>query len=125
MNNYAALEKSLRTTTAKPGVFTDEDIAEYKKAWSEPGVLTGMLSYYRANIVKRFLSKPVVPPKIEIPTLFIYGEQDKAVLSQTVVGVGDMIDAPYTEVRIPGSGHWVQQEAKEEVTGALKAFLAA
>jgi pimeloyl-ACP methyl ester carboxylesterase len=124
LNDYAALEKSLRSTTARPDVFTDGDIAEYKKAWSEPDVLTGMLSYYRANIVKRFLSKPEDPPKIKIPTLFIYGEQDKAVLPQTVVGVGDLIDAPYKEVRIPGSGHWVQQEARDEATGALREFLA-
>lgn len=124
LNDYAALEKSLRETTAQPGVFTDEDIAEYKKVWKEPGVLSGMLSYYRANIVKRFLSKPVEPPKIKIPTIFIYGEQDKAVLPQTVRGVGDLIDAPYTELRIPGSGHWVQQEARDEVTAALREFLA-
>lgn len=123
LNDYAALEKSLRESTAKPGVFTDEDIAEYKKAWSEPGVLSAMLNYYRANIIKRFLSKPADPPKIKIPTLFIYGEQDKAVLPQTVAGVGDMIDAPYTEVRIPGSGHWVQQEARDEVTVAIREFL--
>jgi epoxide hydrolase 4 len=114
----------LRESTAEKGFFTDEDIAEYKKAWSEAGVLSGMLSYYRANIVKRFLSKRVDPPKIKIPTLFIYGEQDKAVLPQTVVGVGDLIDGPYREVRISRSGHWVQQEARDEVTAALREFLA-
>jgi pimeloyl-ACP methyl ester carboxylesterase len=124
LNDYAALEKTLRESTAKPGVFTDEEIAEYKKAWSEPGVLSAMLNYYRANIVKRFLSKPEDPPKIKVPTLFIYGEQDKAVLPQTVVGVSELIDAPYKEVRIPGSGHWVQQEARDEVTGAIREFLA-
>lgn len=124
LNNYAALERSLRESTAERGVFADEDIAEYKKAWSEPDVLSAMLSYYRANIVKRFLSKREEPPKINIPTLFIYGEKDKAVLPQTVAGVGDMIGASYREVRIPASGHWVQQEARDEVTATLREFLA-
>lgn len=124
MNDYAMLEKSLRGSTAKPDVFSDEDIAEYKKAWGEPGALTGMLNYYRANIVKRFLDKVEEPKKIKVPTLFIYGEKDKAVLPRTVAGVADMIDAPFTEVRIPGSGHWVQQEAGDEVTRALREFLA-
>jgi pimeloyl-ACP methyl ester carboxylesterase len=123
LNDYAALEKSLRESTAERGVFSDEDIAEYKKAWSEAGVLSGMLSYYRANIVKRFLSRREDPPKIKVPTLFIYGEQDKAVLPQTVAGVGDLIDAPYRELRIPACGHWVQQEARDEVTAALREFL--
>lgn len=123
LNDFGMMEKSLRESAAVK-VFTDEDIALYKKAWSEAGALTSMLNYYRANIIKRFLSKPETPPKITVPALFIYGEQDQAVLPQTVAGVGDMIDAPYTEVRIPGSAHWVQQEAKDEVTAAIRKFLA-
>lgn len=123
LSNFAMMEKSLRESAAVK-VFTDEDMALYKKAWSEPNALTSMLNYYRANIIKRFLSKPETPQKIKVPALFIYGEQDQAVLPQTVAGVGDMIDAPYTEVRIPGSAHWVQQEAKDEVTAALRKFLA-
>jgi pimeloyl-ACP methyl ester carboxylesterase len=35
-----------------------------------------------------------------------------------------MIEGPYQEVRIPNSGHWVQQEAGEEVTRVLREFLA-
>jgi pimeloyl-ACP methyl ester carboxylesterase len=124
LKNYEGLEKSLRGSTAQTQVFTDDDFVEYRKAWSEDGALTGMLNYYRANIVKRFLSKIEELPRIKIPTLFIYGEKDKAVLPRTVAGVGDMIDAPYTEVRIPGSAHWVQQEARDEVTSALRKFLA-
>jgi pimeloyl-ACP methyl ester carboxylesterase len=123
LNDFAMMERSLRDSAAVK-VFTDEDVAEYKKAWGEAGALTSMLNYYRANIIKRFLSKPEDPVKIRVPTLFIYGEKDQAVLPQTVAGVGDLIDAPYTEVRIPGSGHWVQQEAKDEVTAALRKFLA-
>jgi pimeloyl-ACP methyl ester carboxylesterase len=123
LNDFAMMERSLRDSAAVK-VFTDEDIAQYKNAWRESGALTSMLNYYRANILKRFLSKPEDSPKIRVPTLFIYGEKDQAVLPRTVAGVGDMIDAPYTEVRIPGSGHWVQQEAKDEVTAALRKFLA-
>ena len=58
-----------------------------------------------------------------MPTLFIFGEQDIAILPQTVRGVENYIDAPYREVRIPDSGHWVQNEAVEEVNTALMEFL--
>jgi pimeloyl-ACP methyl ester carboxylesterase len=124
MNDYALLANALKNTTAEKGVFTDEDIAEYKKAWSEPFALTAMLNYYRANIMKRFLSKPETPAKIKVPTVFIYGEKDTAVLPETVKGVGEMIDAPFEEFRIPTSAHWVQQEAAEAVTEILREFLA-
>jgi len=124
LNDYALLANALKNTTAEKGVFTDEDIAEYKRAWSEPFALTAMLNYYRANIMKRFLSKQETPAKIKVPTVFIYGEKDTAVLPETVKGVGEMIDAPYEEFRIPTSAHWVQQEAAEAVTEILREFLA-
>jgi pimeloyl-ACP methyl ester carboxylesterase len=123
-NNYAKLATALKTSTAEPNIFGDEEVAEYVKSWSQPGAITAMLNYYRANILKRMFSKHEPPAKVKVPTLFIYGEKDTAVLPATVAGVGHMIDGPYTEHRFPGSGHWVQQEAREEVTGVLRKFLA-
>jgi len=124
LNDYAALENALKNSTAEKGVFSDEDIAEYKKAWSEPFAPTAMLNYYRANILKRFFTKTAEMPKIKVPTVFIYGEQDKAILPETVKGVSEAIDAPFEEFHIPTSAHWVQQEASEAVTEILREFLA-
>ena len=59
-----------------------------------------------------------------MPTLFIYGEKDHAVLPETVADVGDFIESDYTELRIADAAHWVQNEAKEEVTDAIREFLA-
>lgn len=120
--DYQGLAKGLQNSTVKKNVFTEEDIIEYKKAWSEEGALTGALNYYRANIIKRMFGKQTKVEKIKVPTMFIYGEQDHAVLPATVAGIGDFIDADYQELRIPDSGHWVQTEAKEEVTKALRKF---
>ena len=122
-NDYTALAKALRESTAAPGVFSDDEIAEYKTSWSQPGAITAMLNYYRANLVKRMFGQKDMPSKISVPTLFIYGEKDRAVLPQTVAGVGDIVSGPYTEHRIPNSGHWVQQEARDEVTQVLRTFL--
>ncbi len=47
-----------------------------------------------------------------------------AVLPESVRGIGEVIDAPYQEIRIPDAGHWVQQEAAEIVTDSLREFLA-
>lgn len=125
LNDYAPLENALKNTTAERGVFTDKDIAEYKKAWKEDSALTGMLNYYRANIFKRlFFKSPQNEPKITISTVFIYGEKDTAVLPETVKNIGEFIDAPFEEFFIPNSGHWVQQEAAETVTQILREFLA-
>ncbi len=122
-NDYALLANSLQTTTAEPNVFSRADIAEYKKAWRETDRLNSLLNYYRANLRDRLFSKDRAARKIKVPTLFIYGEKDSAVLPETVKGVGEAVDAPYSEIRIPDSGHWVQQEAAEVVTDSLREFL--
>ncbi|MDQ3748595.1 MAG: alpha/beta hydrolase [Acidobacteriota bacterium] len=123
-NDFAILAEGLKNSTAEQGVFSAEDIGEYKKAWSEPTALTSAINYYRANILKRLFSKQSTEEKIKVPTLFIYGEKDTAVLPESVQGIGEVIDAAYQEIRIPDAAHWVQQEAAEIVTDSLREFLA-
>ena len=124
INDYAVLEKALKKSTAEKNIFTEADIAEYKKAWKEPGALTAMLNYYRANIFRRFFTNTADTAKIKVPTVFIYGEQDQVIMPESVRGIGEMIDAPFEEFHIPTSGHWVQQEAAAAVTEILREFLA-
>ncbi|MDQ3712296.1 MAG: alpha/beta hydrolase [Acidobacteriota bacterium] len=123
-NDFAILAEGLKNSTTESDVFSSKNIAEYKKSWSEPRALTSALNYYRANILKRLFSKQTTEEKIKVPTLFIYGEKDQAVLPESVRGIGEVIDAPYQEIRIPDAGHWVQQEAAEIVTDSLREFLA-
>ncbi len=124
VGNYGFMAWQLKRSTVKPGVFTDKEIARYINTWKQPGAPTAMINYYRANFARRFIAKPVMPKKINVPTLFIYGEKDLAVMPATVKGVGDIIAAEYREHRIPNSGHWVQQEAADEVTNVIRDFLA-
>ena len=109
--------------------------------------MTAAINYYRANLPEMFIkdfkdlkdwidsrrgkspaastsstSSDNFNERIRVPTLFIYGERDFAIAPETVRGVGDFIDAPYRETRIATSGHWVQQEAAQEVNHALRSF---
>jgi len=68
----------------------------YKEALRQPGALTGGLNYYRANVFKSLFRGGVETPKeadgrIQVPTLFIYGEQDVAVLPETVRDIGKFV----------------------------------
>ncbi len=121
--DFDGMEKAMRNSTAVPGIITDTDIIEYKKGWSQPGAITGGINVYRANIMKRIFGKKMELPDIEVPTLFIYGEQDHAILPSTVEGVAEVVAADYDEIRIPESAHWVQVEAREKVSKALIEFL--
>ena len=126
--DFAALERSFKRTVVRRGSITPTDIAIYKKALREPGALTAAVNYYRANFTAflkggRTRGVETNSGRVRVPTLFIYGEQDFAIIPETVRGVGAYVDAPYHEVRIAQSGHWVQQEAPAEVSAALRDFL--
>jgi epoxide hydrolase 4 len=128
VRDFALVERTFKDTVARPGTFTDADIAVYKKALRESFALTAAINYYRANFGsffrrKRQAAEEMNDERVRVPTLFIYGEQDQAVIPETVRGVGRYIDAPYSEVRIKTSAHWVQNEAVEEVNTALRSFL--
>ena len=93
-----------------------------------PRALTSGINYYRANVLRSLFRGGAETPseadgRIRVPTLFIYGEQDMAILPATVRNLDQFIDAPYCELRIPDSGHWVQNEAVAEVNDALVRFL--
>ena len=123
-NDYAFMVKVLKKIAANKKFLTKEEIAEYKRSWRESGALSAMINYYRANALRLFFRKDAktMAHKFTMPTMFVYGEKDGAVLPETVKNVGGVIDAPFREVRIPHAGHWVQQEATEIVNEALRSF---
>lgn len=127
-NNFAGLERVFKDTVVRKGCFSDGDIELYKEAMRQPGALTASINYYRANLRRvmfrrRDENNVKRDGRIRVPTLFIFGEQDFAIIPETVRGVGNYVAAPYREVRIPDSGHWVQNEAVAEVNSVLIDFL--
>ncbi|HEX8422925.1 MAG TPA: alpha/beta hydrolase [Pyrinomonadaceae bacterium] len=131
-DDFGGLDGMLRKTS-RPGTFTDTDLAIYKNALRQKDArtnttaITAAINYYRANVFSN-LSRSGDQAKardarIRVPTLFIYGERDFAIRRETVRDVGKHIDAPYRELRLANSNHWVQQESPAEVSAALLDFL--
>ena len=123
LNDYDFLTRTLKSLS-RQRVFDQADFAAYKKSWSQPFALTGAINYYRANVFQNLFTKQSSRGKIKVPTLFIYGEGEKAIVHETARGVERFVEAPYSELRIPNAGHWVQQEAATEVNQALRKFFA-
>ena len=122
-NNFQNLERVL---VGRRGSFTPEDIREYKKAWSQPGALTGMLNWYRAAVrrglrgswnLKRIHAHPV-----KTPTLMLWGKHDVA-LSHAMAQPSIKLCERGELVMFDRATHWVQHDAAEEVNEKLIAFL--
>jgi len=128
--NLSGIDRTFRERVVNKDAFTDSDIELYKEALRQSGALTAAINYYRANVGRvmfrtRAKGIPKKDRRIAMPTLFIFGEQDFAIIPETARGVGRYVRGPYREVRIPESGHWVQNEAAEKVNTALLEFLKA
>jgi len=112
--------------------FTDEDRAQYVAAWSQPGALTGGLNYYRAASVgppgaegvpaRSFGGEPSWLT-LTVPTLVIWGERDRALLTGNLDGLERFVP-DLTVKRVPDGSHWVVHEQPALVNRLIREFLA-
>ena len=113
-------------------IIPEAERRQYVAEWSQPGGLTAMLNWYRA-------SRMVVPPpgvtiplpdwvlrafpKVNLPTLVVWGMRDKALLPLQLDGLDALVEE-LRIVRLPAAGHFAPWEAGEDVARALAPFLA-
>jgi pimeloyl-ACP methyl ester carboxylesterase len=120
----AAIGEAFRRSAIDKTRFPDDVLAVYREAATRPGALTAMLNYYRAMLrgggARRL--RELGAPSIEIPTLFLWGEEDVALAKHTTYGT-DAFVSDLTLRYLPGVSHWVQQEAPEQVNAMLEAWL--
>jgi epoxide hydrolase 4 len=105
-------------------MFPDEVLDVYRDNAAQPGALTAMLNYYRALLRFRTMNalSEEDTPKIETPTLLVWGEEDVA-LGKELTYDTDKFVTNLTIRYLPGVSHWVQQEAPETVNAMVEAFL--
>lgn len=116
-NGYRSLKDALLRTSRRD-TFSDEDIAQYEKAWSQPGALTAMLNWYRALPFKPDMKDSAV----RSPTLVIWGSRDRFLekgLAEASLSLCETGDVRWIE----NATHWVQHEEPDAVNAALVDFL--
>lgn len=118
-DDWRGMVRALRGS-GKIHTFTNEDIAKYKEAWSQPGAITSMINWYRAG-ARYFLRLPK-EMRIKVPTLMIWGMKDFALTHRLARPSMDYVDRGNL-ILFPDATHWVQHEAAEEVNHYLIDFL--
>lgn len=107
--------------SSKRTTFSEDDLAQYRQAWTRPGALTGMLNWYRAMLRHR----PPMPAdlRLKMPVLLIWGAKDLALDVAMAQPSIDLCDDGRLEV-IASATHWVQHDAAEQVNALLTAHFA-
>jgi epoxide hydrolase 4 len=122
VGNYRLLREIFRRSPERKGAFSEADIDGYVEALSPPGALKAALDYYRA-LARRDALAMGRATRVTSPTLVIWGERDPALDVGLLEGL-DRVAANVTVYRLPDAGHWVQNEAPDEVNRVLTSFLA-
>jgi pimeloyl-ACP methyl ester carboxylesterase len=115
-----------------PASVPDAEKQQYIAEWSQPGAFAAMLNWYRAAriiVPPPLLTVPVPDwlvkkfPSIGIPTLVIWGMDDKALLPVQLDGLDLLVD-DLEIVRLADVGHFAPWQAPEQVARPLAPFLA-
>jgi pimeloyl-ACP methyl ester carboxylesterase len=115
--------------SSRPGTFTDDDLARYQDAWSQPGAMTAMINWYRAAFrpgrrhdeSAGARTAPAPGGRITVPTLLIWGARDRF--------LGKAMAQPSIErcaegrlVMLDTATHWVHHEEPEQVATLIRDF---
>jgi pimeloyl-ACP methyl ester carboxylesterase len=108
---------------ARPA-YTDEEIAHYVEAWSQPGASTGMINYYRSSVRTPPRKAEAALKPIDAPTLVIWGERDHFLGQELAEPEHDDVPNLDRVERLPDASHWVHHDEADRVTQLLTDFFA-
>lgn len=126
---WYSIGKSFRGTTMgvkRPdATMSSLDLAVMKHAFSQPGVATAGINFYRANFF-RPTPEPIrvaLRQKLRMPVLVIWGEGDEAMGLELLEGIEKNAEAGRLRLELlPGTSHWVQVDAPRQVNGLMLDF---
>lgn len=106
-----------------PSWLSEEDLAFYTAEFAKSG-FRGPLNYYRNHDLTWALTKDS-PTQVHQPAMFVAGDQDGVLLmaAEALKSMPEHVTDLRINERIPGAGHWTQQEAPEAVNAAVLRFL--
>ena len=119
----AAWAQEVGSVPKPPGWLSEDELAVYVRAFERTG-FTGGLNWYR-NIDRNWeLTEPVADRHVVQPAFFLTGELDPVRQFMPAAAMQGWVDDLRAEIVVPGTGHWVQQQAPDAVNAALLEFLA-
>lgn len=114
-------KKTFKNMSPYKKEISDAEASSYAEAYAQPGALTGALNYYRAMVRYRDVL-PETHPKLTMPVLMIWGEQDTALGKELTCNTKDYCEN-LELIYDPTSGHFIQHDNPELVNRELVKFI--
>ena len=122
--NAKRVGKMIKRSSSSPSMFPSEVIDKFTESASKPGSLEAMINYYRGLIRGGGMRRQAQLgfPRIDIPTLMIWGEEDVALSKKTTLGTEEFV-TDLTLRYLPRVSHWCQQEQPDIVNLMISNFI--
>jgi epoxide hydrolase 4 len=104
--------------SSRHGTFSEDDLAQYRAAWSQPGALTAMIHWYRAAFRYRV---PFPDRTVRVPTRILWGVRDRFLMAE--MAQDSLRYCTQAElITFPEATHWLQHEESTRVSELLIDF---
>ncbi len=114
----------LRLSAVRPGTFTPADMAVYRKAWAKRASMRAGINYYRQlradlpRIIRYYHHH-----KVPCPVCVIWADKDRFLSVDSARKLDRWCDfSPKVHI-LENCGHWIAQEAPEEMATVITEFL--
>jgi pimeloyl-ACP methyl ester carboxylesterase len=107
-----------------PDWLSQEELDHYSSEFARTG-FTGGINWYRNFDRNWELTPQLEGTKVTMPSLFITGGADPVAIMTPASVMDGWLEDHRGNVTVKGAGHWVQQQAPDEVNAALLTFLTA
>jgi len=125
----------LRAASARKQVFTPDAMRPYREAYHSSGNVSSALAYYRTvtrRVIAQRFAQPFARPsrggttperrRITAPTMIVWGMRDPALPENVLQSIERDIPGARV-VRLDDVGHFVPDEAPEELAAAIASFI--
>lgn len=99
-----------------------DELTIYRKAWTQPGAITGGLNWYRANVLTSESVAELMKnlsPTVAVPTTVMWGKEDTFVLPQNAEKLETWVPDLKVET-FPGVDHWIEHRIPKEVARVIR-----
>ena len=111
LDNDAAGLRALYTASG----LADDAVEEYVRVLTQPGAMTGALSWYRAADLG--LVEGLGP--IITPTMYVWSTYDPALGREAAEGTAAHVEGPYRFEVLEGVSHWIAEETPDALNTLL------
>lgn len=106
--------------SARPNVFSSEELEKYREAFKQPNAFSSMVNWYRAAL--QAPSEPPADYRIKMPVLVLWGMNDIAQIPQSPDESMPFCDNGRL-VKFDECSHWIQHEEAAAINPMIDEFL--